>query len=673
MVENIYNLVEILDRDVVKNGDGVTPFQFKLSYSDGKAVDLKDKRVYVSFASTTTYLFKKKADVDKDGVISITLNDDDPIIEGNTEIEISVESSNGKSQKFPSQDGEHSAFVYISKSIESLNSRVISTYTLKQFSDKIDILMDDLDKKYDDHLDNLKKDVGDYIDNSVEDKVDEIKAVAKESMDASIKASKDSIAASLTAENNVKANSTKAVADINSTATKATIDINKVSADTTKKITDTSNTAVATVNAKGDEVLKAFTENGQVPKITADTGAPRYDLNSTKDLFAEILTWGNGFFTFYLSAGATNNPTGTTSWLRGTASTYGKNSNVLAYDKDGAMYTAVCANGVWRTWGKAQMYKTTEDDGSSLTLAGYDLLNTSDVANFDGYVTTATNSPTTSSSGYFKRKYRAGYIEITFSPHTSKEVYRNSYNGVTKVWVGWEKIISQSDTVTYQKQKITNDDGSTIVIANYDLLNTTDVTNFDGYSNTAINMPTGVSQAGYIKRKYRGGLIEVTYSPYNTNAVYRNSYNSVSGGNWLGWEKLVTASELAALESKVNTSEVNTSKPVTLWSGSANGVSSTPYALSRAINTSRKIRVTYDFSGGSGHVAVFDPSIAKTLSIQEFNLVNSDPSGGGFYELELDIAALNSFKISTDSLKDFNGTATIAKNAYTVRKLEEFD
>lgn len=448
--------------------------------------------------------------------------------------------------------------------------------------------------------------------------------------------------------------------DIQAVATKATTDVNKAATDANKKITDTSDTAVATVNAKGDAVLKVFTENGQVPKITSDSGAPRYDLNSSKDLFAEILTWGNGFFTFYLSAGATNNPTGTTSWLRGTASTYGKNSNVLAYDKDGAMYTAVCANGVWRTWGKAQMYKTTEDDGSSLTLAGYDLLNTSDVANFDGYVTTATNSPTTSSSGYFKRKYRAGYIEITFSPHTSKEVYRNSYNGVTKVWVGWEKIISQSDTVTYQKQKITNDDGSTIVIANYDLLNTTDVSNFDGYSNTAINMPNGVSQAGYIKRKYRGGLIEVTYSPYSSNAVYRNSYNSITN-SWIGWEKLVTASELAA------------SKPVVLWSGSANGVSSTPYALSRAINTSRKIRVTYDFPGASGKTAVVDLSNTKILIIHDFNLTDSDANGGGLYEFQLDFTALNKFTIKADTVKDLNGTGKIDQKNITVRKIEEVD
>ncbi|SLN00304.1 Phage protein [Brachybacterium faecium] len=330
--------------------------------------------------------------------------------------------------------------------------------------------------------------------------------------------------------------------EIADTVSKATTDINKVSTDATKNITDTSNAAVATVNSKGDAVLKAFAENGQFPKITnddgssitlsgydllnttdvsnfdgyvttasnvpttsnngyfkrkyrigyieitfsphsqkdvyrnaynaatknwvgwekfaynsdvattqkrkitSDNGAPLYELNSSNDLFAEITTWGNGFFTFYLSAGATNNPTGSTSWLRGTASTYGKNSNVLAYDKDGAMYTVVCANGVWGIWGKQQMYKTTADDGSSLTLSNYDLLNTADISNFDGYVTNSLNAPSgMSASGFVKRKYRAGYIEVTFAPHSQKDVYRNSYNDASKTWVGWEKAINQSD------------------------------------------------------------------------------------------------------------------------------------------------------------------------------------------------------------------------------------
>ena len=580
MVEKIHNLVEILDRDVVKNGDGITPFQFKLSYSDGKIVDLKDKRVYVSFASTNTYLFKKKAEVDSEGVISITLNDADPIIEGNTEIEISVESSNGKSQKFPSQDGEHSAFVYISKSIESLNSRVISTYTLKQFSDKIDILMDDLYKKYDGHLDNLKKDVGDYIDNSVEDKVDEIKAVAKESMDASIKASKDSIAASLTAENDVKATSTKAVADINSTATKANTDINKVATDATKNITDTSNTAVANVNAKGDEVLKKITDG---------------DLVQKKDYYPLISGAGNR--------------------------TKLADGNDLLTLKTGYYEVAQCKNSPFPDTDASWKNVDVIDGGE-----GRKMLRLTVSAKGDTFYKTL---------------------------HTNSTGGRDWWQAANTSDL--QLLVKSSDTEMWQKQKIWNDDGTTIVVNDYDLLNTTDVKNLDAYIIGAINMPTGVSLSGYIKRKYRSGYIEVTYSPYNANTVYRNAYN-FGNKTWFGWEKLTT------------------SQIVTLWEGSANGASSAVYTLSRAVNLNRKIRVTYNFVGGSGMTATFDLKANRIASFNNFNISDATAMDPALYEWQLDFTSLTGFTIKLDNLYNLvNGAGSINRKAYTATKIEEVD
>ena len=104
--------------------------------------------------------------------------------------------------------------------------------------------------------------------------------------------------------------------------------------------------------------------------------------------------------------------------------------------------------GAWKSLADTsvtQNVKITNDDGTSLTLTNYDLLNTTDVSNFDGYVTTASNIPTNINNGYFKRKYRNGYIQITFSPHSTKDIYRNSYNAATKNWVGWEKLITQSE------------------------------------------------------------------------------------------------------------------------------------------------------------------------------------------------------------------------------------
>ncbi|ANZ97932.1 hypothetical protein BFC20_09610 [Brochothrix thermosphacta] len=104
-----------------------------------------------------------------------------------------------------------------------------------------------------------------------------------------------------------------------------------------------------------------------------------------------------------------------------------------------------------------QKKKVWNDDGSSLTISGYDLLNVTDIQNFDGYVTVATNSPTTRNSGYFKRKYRDGYVEVTYAPHSTKDVYRNSYNASLKTWIGWERVSRSSET---QNVKITTDSGA---------------------------------------------------------------------------------------------------------------------------------------------------------------------------------------------------------------------
>lgn len=92
-----------------------------------------------------------------------------------------------------------------------------------------------------------------------------------------------------------------------------------------------------------------------------------------------------------------------------------------------------------------QKQKVTADDGASLTLSQYDLLNTEDIKNFDGYVTTGTNAPTSVSEGFFKRKIREGYIEVFFSPYSEKSTYRNAYHFGNKKWFGWEKLVNQSD------------------------------------------------------------------------------------------------------------------------------------------------------------------------------------------------------------------------------------
>lgn len=139
-----------------------------------------------------------------------------------------------------------------------------------------------------------------------------------------------------------------------------------------------------------------------------------------------------------------------------------------------------------------------------------------------------------------------GQKNITDTSNTAVTTVTGKAKEVTDAITN-NQVVKIKDVVDYQKKKITADDGSTITIKNYDLLNTTDVSNFDGYSNTAINMPAGVHKAGYIKRKIREGSIEVTYSPYNLNTVYRNSYDPETKV-WAGWVQFANQTDVTALK-----------------------------------------------------------------------------------------------------------------------------
>lgn len=185
-------------------------------------------------------------------------------------------------------------------------------------------------------------------------------------------------------------------------------------------------------------------------RVTEDNGRSYYNLTDNKsDILASVASesgFKTGYAHFTVLNGLSNNRS-----FRFTSYYYPTNGYIHAVDTAGQSHIRVCNGGVWDEWKSladtsvTQNFKITNDDGSSISVSGYDLLDVKDVKNYDGYVTGATNSPTGVSAGYFKRKYRDGYIEITFAPHSSKEVYRNSRNGATKNWVGWEKLATASE------------------------------------------------------------------------------------------------------------------------------------------------------------------------------------------------------------------------------------
>ncbi|ADJ53238.1 minor tail protein [Brochothrix phage A9] len=227
------------------------------------------------------------------------------------------------------------------------------------------------------------------------------------------------------------------------------------------------------------------------------------------------------------------------------------------------------------------------------------------------------------------------------------------------VWGDWKSI---ADTSVTQNFKITNDDGSAITVKNYDLLNTTDASNFDGYSNTAINMPAGVHKSGYIKRKIREGFIEVTYSPYNRNTVYRNSYNPETKV-WAGWEKLATASEVSDIT------------PVLLWEGSANGAGTKTYPLKQDVMKFSKIKITH-------YSAVFKNAVSEyavPAKIGDFwncilspntNLTDARGDHPTIYEVAIRFNN-TSFMIERDSMYEFaTSKPTLNANQAYITKIE---
>lgn len=143
---------------------------------------------------------------------------------------------------------------------------------------------------------------------------------------------------------------TNAIMEVIETVSNAKNNINQVVSNGTTKIEDITEAAKLAIEKEIESMLQVISDNQivrhtdtlkwQKNAITTASGAPKYDLNATKDIFSEAILWGNGFHTFYLSAGALNNPAGTSSYVMGFAQFYGNAGGIKAYDKLGRSYYA---------------------------------------------------------------------------------------------------------------------------------------------------------------------------------------------------------------------------------------------------------------------------------------------------------------------------------------------
>lgn len=216
----------------------------------------------------------------------------------------------------------------------------------------------------------------------------------------------------------------------------------------------------------------------------------------------------------------------------------------------------IAANAVVKTTDTAnwQKYALTGSAGTSMRLTNADL-NTVFSAGFYYCSSPVTNAPTGATSGYLSvfvgnasTSSNTSYVYQEYYSYTlsTKHIRQKKQN--TDIWSDWEQQLRNSDTLSYQRYKLTTDNGSIQTVDSVDLLDSSDTTVKNIYVTGAINNPTEVGAAGFYKRNPRSnGYTEVFYSAVGDNSLYRNVYNAGTG-NWKGWVRFADNSDVTAIK-----------------------------------------------------------------------------------------------------------------------------
>lgn len=303
--------------NVIKRGDNVTPLSIKLMPEH----EIDKANITVRLSNSLGYLMDlEKVTINEDKTLNIVLTDKETEQLPSDIYGLEVwESKDGGYIIYPS-DGQ--AMFRLTNNSLDVTGVTIAEITLQQFVDRYD---------------ELEQEVTGIVSESKET-VTEI--------------------------------TTNAIMEIVETVSNAKNNINQVVSKGTTEIEDITEAAKLAIEKEIESMLQVISDN-QVVKytdtlnwqknaITTVSGAPKYDLNASKDIFSEAIYWGNGFHTFYLSAGAVNNPAGISSYVMGFAQFYGNAGGIKAYDKLGRSYYAPRLGVKFGKW--SEFVATSTDD-----------------------------------------------------------------------------------------------------------------------------------------------------------------------------------------------------------------------------------------------------------------------------------------------------------------------
>lgn len=637
-MEKIYNLVEILEHDIIRLGDTYTPLRFRIFRSDDSPINYQIQQVTVVFGNEESFFMEKTAIIEDD-IITVNLSTKDPILPGNVQVEIKVINDKKQIEKFPTKD---ILSITLSPSIEDLKSRIINEYTVQQFSDKIDILLENLDVKYKNYIENLKKDVSDYLNNSVKDNIQAIQTNVKENI--------DEINAKTTEFNN---NLSSGITTINDKVSSANEVISKTANDTNKLITDTGKSVSDTMNKDLADFKDTVAKNGftkpsdlvnyQKIKITQDNGniefLTGFDFN---DPGSKLTTYKS-----YCLTAASNPPVpyGSTTPVSGYGFLQylpaGVNNQQAIYQPYNSMKTfrAVKWDGVWLPWKDqdelmlkfketAQNAKLTQDNGVNKRLNGIDLNTLFEQGFF--YCIQAINRPDSWGNIYLivmkgseESQASSYYKQIAFEYKTGRIAIRDRLQGAMgdTNWTDWTVI----ETETGSTQKVVDlktllidlmpvaenggskkrFSGTTDMVAEIQSLKK-GIYTYYAPGGTPNAPTTGANRGLIIKTDDTVGYVWATDTQANFYSGYQNGASA-----WTGWKPY--ASTL-------------------LWSGSSVATVGKQYALSQSRENFRKLELLVEISGVGEYVVSMSAKGNNNANLEVFNVFD-DPTGVLFYEL----------------------------------------
>ena len=252
------------------------------------------------------------------------------------------------------------------------------------------------------------------------------------------------------------------------------------------------------------------------------------------------------------------------------------------------------------------------------------------------------------------------------------------------------EVVTQGESKEWQKYKLTNDDGTTPVISNFDFNNPEEMLNYitgtfyirGAKNHTANNI---ISNYGYISidTTYSSkSVAKLTFIPIGTNTLNDNNiYLCKKNGDWGEWTEIVP-SEIEtqnSAESRANetladanqyTDEQITNQHAVLFEGAANGVG-TDVILTDDYTDYKFLFISGTFPGGV-FTEPFSLKNKETINICKTNLIDTDGNGGGVYELKIARIDKRKLNISNDVFYDIankTGSGSDA-NKFTIKYIE---